>query len=356
MLKINYLKHRLQFRFAAGTSRGILTERDTFFLKLYEENNPDLAGWGEASPLEGLSLDFRPDFETCIQSFIQTFENQAFNTKNPIPYDWIREHTQKLPALRFALETAWLDFTNQGRKIIFPNAFRLAEKPIPINGLVWMGNRDFMQKQIREKLESGFTCLKMKVGAIDFEQELGILAEIRRKFGSEQIVLRVDANGAFSVSEVLEKLKRLSEFDLHSIEQPIKAGQIEAMASLCEVSPVAIALDEELIGIEEKSNKVQILEQIKPPYIILKPTLLGGLEASREWIEIAEKYKIDWWLTSALESNIGLNSISQFAAEFNNLLPQGLGTGQLYHNNIESPLKVQHGTLIYQKEGFWAKM
>lgn len=356
MLKINYLKHRLQFRFEAGTSRGVLTERDTFFLKLYEENTPDCIGLGEASPLEGLSTDFRSDFETCVQSFIESFENQGFEMLNPIPYDWIREQTQDLPALRFAIETAWLDLANLGKKIIFPNAFRLAEKPILINGLIWMGDKIFMQKQIREKLESGFTCLKMKVGAIDFEQELGILAEIRREFGSDRIVLRLDANGAFSVSEALEKLKRLSEYDLHSIEQPIKAGQTEAMAKLCEISPVPIALDEELIGVEQKNDKIKICETIRPPYIILKPTLLGGLEASKEWIEIAEKYKIDWWLTSALESNIGLNAISQFAAEFDNPLPQGLGTGQLYHNNIESPLKVQEGTLIYEKNGFWGEI
>jgi len=203
-----------------------------------------------------------------------------------------------------------------------------------------------MQKQIQAKIEQGFTCIKMKIGAIDFETEFKLLTSIRQKYSKEQITLRVDANGAFSFEEAKEKLARLAKLGIHSIEQPIAAAQIDLMRELCRQNPLDIALDEELIGIWELAKKRNLLEKIKAQYIILKPTLLGVFRATKEWIQLAETMHIKWWITSALESNIGLNAIAQFTAQYKITIPQGLGTGQLYQNNIDSDLVIKNGHLF----------
>ena len=256
-------------------------------------------------------------------------------------------------SVQFALETALLDFRNGGKRKFFETTFTNDEVGIPINGLVWMGDKHWMREQIEDKISQGFSCIKLKIGALDFEEELDLLRWLRHQFLQQDLTIRLDANGAFSPTEALEKLQRLEQFGIHSVEQPIRQGQVEEMAGLCRLTPVAIALDEELIGLKHRAGKQQLLHEIQPQYIILKPTLHGGLQSCQEWIELTEQLQIPWWLTSALESNIGLNAISQFAASYNPELPQGLGTGQLYHNNIKSPLEVENGKLFYRQERSW---
>jgi o-succinylbenzoate synthase len=353
-LKANYYKHRLRFKFEAGTSRGVLTERDTYFINLQDVNNQLVMGIGEASPLSGLSIDERPDFEEKLQYFIRQI-NQITISQNA-DIQWVTDLIPaEFPSIRFALETAWLDLQNGGQGTIFKNDFSQGYKPLIINGLIWMGKPDFMLAQIEEKLQKGFSCLKMKIGAIDFEAELNILKTIRQNFPAHQITLRVDANGAFNPPEAMSKLEKLAKLEIHSIEQPIKAGQLKAMSQLCQDSPLAIALDEELIGIQALNEKIDLLEFIRPPYIILKPTLVGGFKSCEEWIKLADYLGIRWWMTSALEANIGLNAISQFTAQYDNPIPQGLGTGSLYHNNLNSPLELTGENLWYNPNLIWEK-
>lgn len=350
-LKFSYLKRTLDFRFDAGTSRGVLKTRDVFWIKCWSESNPEVEGWGEAAPLVGLSPDFRADFEQRLQELLGKAEKQTWPTTEPELLNLIKELVPfELPSIRFGLETAVLDLLNGGQKRIFPNEFFDHQLPIPINGLIWMGDRDFMLRQIDQKLEEGFDCIKMKIGAIDFDQELQLLGYIREKVSPEKMVLRVDANGAFSIQEALAKLERLADYSLHSIEQPIKAGQWQEMRNLCGVTPLPIALDEELIGVREKE---ELLDNIRPQHIILKPTLVGGILETREWIRLAEQRGIGWWMTSALESNIGLNAISQLASSLQPSIPQGLGTGKLYHNNLDSPLQVHSGQIHYNSAIPW---
>jgi o-succinylbenzoate synthase len=353
-IKFTLTPYQLHFRFEAGTSRGVLKEKTTYFLKASENDFPEIVGWGEAAPLPKLSIDDIPDFEMGMSDFcihlsgidlIKTEEEILNWVSTAIPY--------RFPSIRFAFETALLDLMRGGKKRVFENPFFEKNVPIPINGLIWMGKRDFMLEQIDKKLEEGYTCIKMKIGAIDFDQECALLDYIRTRYSSDEIVLRVDANGAFDPVSALDKLKRLSTYDLHSIEQPIKPGQIRNMAELCQSSPLAIALDEELIGVNGIEEKRKLLEAIQPQYIILKPTLLGGISSSREWIELAEAMKIGWWMTSALESNIGLNAIAQFTSTYTVTMPQGLGTGQLYYDNIDSPLTIENGHIFYDKEIGW---
>src|SRR5690554_6642181 len=237
--------------------------------------------------------------------------------------------------------------------ILFPSAFTKGEESIPINGLVWMGNPEFMKEQIDEKMVQGFNCIKLKIGAIDFDKELELIRYIRSHFSPELMEIRVDANGGFDKSDTLDKLSQLSELKIHSIEQPIKQNQYDSMADLCKDTPLPIALDEELIGVTNYNDKENLLQKIKPQYIILKPSLVGGFKGTQEWIEIAEKLNIGWWITSALESNIGLNAIAQWTFTLNNPMPQGLGTGSLYTNNIDSPLIVQNGHLWYKNNLDW---
>jgi o-succinylbenzoate synthase len=345
-LKAQYYKHTLNFRFDAGTSRGVLKNKDSYFIKIFDENTPEIFGLGEAGPLEGLSLDFGNLAENKIQEITNHINSGIYKNLDDLELD-----LTNFPSVKFALETAILDLKDGGKRKIFSNGFFEKSERIKINGLVWMGNKDFMKKQIVEKLDAGFDTIKLKIGAIDFNEEMELLRFIRKQFSVSEISLRVDANGAFSPVEALDKLKKLSEFEIHSIEQPIKTNQWEEMANLCEKTPVSIALDEELI--ENFSSKETLLKTIKPQYIILKPSLMGGISGSSEWIKTAESLGIDWWMTSALESNVGLNAICQFAATFKNDLPQGLGTGKLYDNNFDSPLEIKSGEIYYNQNTEW---
>lgn len=340
-MKASHAKYTLKFLNSAGTSRGILHHKDSWFIIL---KNDKKVAIGECGLLKGLSIDDKPDYEEKINEVIRMINNNILVTD-----DFLKIY----PSIRFGLEMAKMDFQSKENNILFHSDFTKGLDSIPINGLIWMGSFNFMKKQIHEKIQSGFSCVKLKIGAIDFEQELSLLKYIRKEFSFDDIELRVDANGAFAPSDALEKLKRLSEFNLYSIEQPIKAGQWYEMANLCEKTPLPIALDEELIGVFDLEEKEKLLGIIKPQYIILKPSLVGGFAASQEWIDLAEENKIGWWVTSALESNIGLNAIAQWTYTLKSKLPQGLGTGQLYTNNFESPLSISNGHLFYLPEKDW---
>jgi O-succinylbenzoate synthase len=343
MYQAYFKKYTLQFNHPSGTSRGILTEKVSWFIFLTDEQHSGINGIGECGPLKGLSIDDRIDYKNKLAEVCKNPNNYMDNT----------EALEDFPSIRFGLEMALLDYKYGGRKILFPSLFTEGKDSISINGLVWMGSYDAMLKQVREKIEAGFKCIKLKIGAINFEEELNLIRSIRNEFSPSQVEIRVDANGAFKPEEALEKLKRLSEFQLHSIEQPIKQNQLEAMAELCVNSPFPIVLDEELIGIKDLDKKQKLLEKIKPHYIILKPSLLGGFEASEEWIVLASQNQIGWWVTSALESNIGLNAIAQWTYTLENKLPQGLGTGQLYSNNFQCPLNIKEDKLFFNPKEKW---
>ncbi len=336
-LQGSFFKRSFTFRFDARTSRGPMKEKTSWFIKVWREGDESTFGIGECGPLPGLSIDHLPALENILSIVMSrlpsisalTSENVFEKVNDLVPPDF--------PSVTFALETALLDLLNGGKKIIFKNSF-IEGKPISINGLIWMGDEDFMMKQVHEKVAQGFTCIKLKVGGLNFDAECKLLEAIRLKYSPENITLKLDANGAFSTDDALTKLNALSKFSIHSIEQPIKPNQAE-MTKICSDSPIPIALDEELIG--KENEKHQLLKKIRPQYIILKPTLHGGLKHCSEWIKEAERMKINWWITSALESNIGLNAICQFTANYNTTLPQGLGTGTLYEDNIESSLRIR---------------
>ena len=297
-------------------------------------------GVGECAPLPALSCDDIPSYDEVLATACKNLEkNGEIDREALLPY----------PSILFGMETALLHF--RARSLQFWHTpFSKGKEGIPINGLIWMGNFDEMYRRIGEKMQQGFRCIKLKIGAIDFEKELELLAHIRRHFTPAQIELRVDANGAFSPADALEKLHRLSEFQLHSIEQPIRAGQWNEMARLCAATPFPIALDEELIGTNRRDRKIELLETIRPQYIILKPSLHGGISGSEEWMELAAERGIGSWVTSALESNIGLNAIAQWCATLQPALPQGLGTGLLFTDNIDYPLHIEGDCLWFHPE------
>ena len=348
-MKIEIQKYKLDFRFEAGTSRGVMTSKNSYFLKLYDQDNPQVFGIGECSPLVGLSPDLEGNlqevFQHCITSISRIDHIKTDEINDIIP--------ETYPALKFALETAILDLKKGGTRVLFENEFTNSTMAIPVNGLVWMGNRDLMRHRIKNKLDEGFDTIKIKVGAINIEDEIALLKYIRNQFSSGQITIRLDANGAFHANDALGVLDRFSKYDIHSIEQPIMAGDWKEMEKICDQSPIPIALDEEIIGIYKKKLRKQLLKSIKPAYIIIKPTLLGGFQQSKDWIELAKDRSIGWWMTSALESNIGLNAISQFTINYPISLPHGLGTGQLFHNNIPSPLRIKDGYLLYDQKESW---
>ena len=337
-MKATFQKYTLQFKRPAGTSRGVLTEKPTWLLTI-EHNGR--RGIGECSPLPGLSIDDISDYERS--KLLWTCAHISLGKEA------LWEQLKSYPSIQFGVEQAFLSLEAEQEGVLFPSPFTEGQVPIPINGLIWMGDKHYMQQQIREKLSQGFHCIKMKIGAIDFETEYALLKGIRQQYAPSDIELRVDANGAFSPLEALEKLKRLSDLEIHSIEQPIRAGQYEQMARLCEASPLPIALDEELIGVACPERKKEILQWIRPAYIILKPSLIGGYRGSEEWIDLAEKQGIGWWVTSALEGNVGLSAIAQWTYTLKNPLPQGLGTGSLYTNNFPSSLEVKNGGLWWLK-------
>ncbi|MGV3588858.1 MAG: o-succinylbenzoate synthase [Adhaeribacter sp.] len=353
-LKLDIFPHMLNFKFDARTSRGAMQQHQVFYFKLYDNPQKEIFGLGECAPLPGLSVEHHPDFEKHLVQRIEYLNQEIQQLALPDLKSIVYNSALKIfPSVVFGLETAWLDLLTGGKRILFNNAFTRQQAGIPINGLIWMGDKQFMQEQIKKKLQEGYGCLKLKIGGLDFNTELEILKAIRKVAGAEHLTIRVDANGAFSPTEALQKLDQLAAFNLHSIEQPIRSGQAAEMQRLCKVTPVPIALDEELIGVTGIAQKEILLREIAPAYIILKPTLLGGLQATEEWINIAGQLGIDWWITSALESNIGLNAISQFTAQYLVTREQGLGTGQLYHNNIYSPLSIKQGKLYYEAEKEW---
>ncbi|WKD84711.1 L-Ala-D/L-Glu epimerase [Polaribacter huanghezhanensis] len=341
MITAIYQKYILDFKRPSGTSRGILKTKETWFIILTENEKQ---GIGECGILRTLSIDDRPDYEEKLKWVCQNIQ---------FGLDILLKELNEFPSIQFGLEQAFLSLQSVTTFELFPSAFTRGEKSIPINGLVWMGTKEFMKTQIKEKIASGFSCIKMKIGAIDFETEMELLIAIRKEFSSKEIELRVDANGGFTPNEALEKLKRLSDLEIHSIEQPIQQGQLEEMAFLCEKTPLPIALDEELIGVFSEIKKEEILSVIQPQFIILKPSLIGGFNGSEQWIQLAKNKNIDWWITSALESNVGLNAIAQFTFTLQNNMPQGLGTGGLYTNNFESPLEIQKGNLHYNNSKNW---
>ena len=340
-MKATYFKYILQFKRPSGTSRGVMSTKETWFIKI-EDNG--LIGIGECGILRGLSIDDRPDYEKQLK--------WTCNNIN-LGLETLLTNLAEFPSIQFGIEQAFKSLQSNTIFNLFPSEFTAGEKYIPINGLVWMGDESFMRQQIEDKIESGFNCIKLKIGAIDFKTELDILKSIRNEFSVADIELRVDANGAFSPKDALEKLKRLSDYQLHSIEQPIQPRQFEAIAELCETTPLPIALDEELIGITDVTEKQKLLQTIKPQFIILKPSLIGGYQGSKEWIDSADKQGVKWWITSALESNVGLNAIAQWTYTLGNSMPQGLGTGSLFTNNFCSPLTVKNGTLRYNNKTNW---
>lgn len=340
-MKATYRKYILNFKQPSGTSRGVLTQKETWFIILEHEGKK---GIGECGILRSLSIDDRPDYEEKLK---WTCNNIHLGLEK------LLSELIEFPSIQFGLEMAFKSLESKNRFELFPSAFTESKTSIPINGLIWMGSPEFMNSQIKEKISQGFSCIKLKIGAIDFETEINLLKSIRKEFSASDIELRVDANGAFKPKKALEKLNRLSKLQLHSIEQPIKQGQIVDMARLCEQTPLPIALDEELIGVFHVTEKSKLLQTIKPQYIILKPSLIGGVKGSNEWITLAKNQNIGWWITSALESNIGLNAIAQWTFTLSNPLPQGLGTGALFTNNFDSPLQVKNGTLHYKNELNW---
>lgn len=340
-MKAVWSKYRLNFNFTAVTSRERLTVKDTYFIKIWDPGRNEIHGYGEAALFKGLSCDDRPDYEEKLGKVCRDIDR--FVESPSLLAEW--------PSIRFAVESAKLDFSQGGKHILFPSDWTAGISTQTINGLIWMGDSHTMRQRITNKIAEGFSCIKIKIGGIDFEKELKLLGELRDM--APEITIRLDANGAFNPDEAVKRLQDLSVFNIHSIEQPIKAGQWDAMRNICQKSPIPIALDEELIGINDPSAKFRMLDSIHPHYIILKPTLCGGFQASEEWIEAAGKLDIGWWATSALESNVGLNAIAQCTATFESEMPQGLGTGQLYTNNIPSPLTLESERLGYDPTGIW---
>ena len=340
-MKATYHKYILDFKRPSGTSRGVMTQKETWFLVLEKDGKK---GIGECGILRGLSADDRPDYEDKLQ---WTCVNVHLGK------DALWEALIEFPSIQFGVEMAFQSLASETPFLLFPSEFTKGTKSIEINGLIWMGEAAFMKQQIEEKLAQGFRCVKLKIGAIDFEKELGLLRYIRKNFTPEQVEIRVDANGAFGLGDSLFKLNQLAEFELHSIEQPIPKNNTDSMEELCKTTPLPIALDEELIGVFSLAEKEELLQKIKPQYIILKPSFVGGFRGTQEWIALAEKSQIAWWITSALESNIGLNAIAQWTFLQQNSMPQGLGTGALYTNNFDCPLVVSEGQLWYNNDLDW---
>lgn len=335
MIHIEISERTFHFKQPAGTSRGVYTRRHSYFLTVTDDVRPGIKGFGECATLPDLSCDAIPEYETILRQLCKTVE-----TLGKIPYDILRPY----PSILFGLETAFAQLEAHGSTVLFDTPFGRGEVGIRINGLVWMGSFDEMYQRIEAKLQQGFHCVKLKIGAIDFGKELELIRHIRESFSKKQIELRVDANGAFTPNNALQRLEALAKYDIHSIEQPIKQHQWKAMERLCAVSPLPIALDEELIGVNVKSMKADLLDTIQPQYIILKPSLHGGMYGTEEWIQLAEERGIGSWITSALESNVGLNAIAHFCAKVYGshiTTPQGLGTGQLFTDNITMPLEIR---------------
>lgn len=341
MIKAAYCKYKLIFHQRAITSREVMTTKETYFIKVWNNENPNTIGIGECALFRGLSHEDSNDYEKILANVCRNISSYKSS-------DY-----KKYSSIIFGVETALNDLKNNGERLIFSSEWINGHKDIKINGLIWMGSFDQMYDRINDKLNAGFRCLKLKIGGIDFEKEIKLIQYIRSKFPPEILELRLDANGAFSPDDALMKLNLLSKYTIHSIEQPIKPGQWNSLAKLCRDTPIPIALDEELIGINDFNQKESLLNEIDPQYIILKPALCGGFSGADEWIALAHKSNIGWWATSALESNIGLNAIAQWISTYDFKLPQGLGTGQLYTNNFCSPLVQKRDVLHYNPASQW---
>lgn len=341
MLRAAYCPYRLDLNFEAVTSRGSMTHKDTYFVKVWDDNEPEIYGIGECALFKGLSADDTADYELRLQSVCRNILNV-----------WDVE-SLGMSSIVFGLETALQDFSTGGIRRPWPGKWSMGESEITINGLVWMGSRALMLERIGQKLQSGFRCVKLKIGGIDFEDELSLLRHIRENFSSDVLELRLDANGAFRPAEALRRLDRLARYDIHSIEQPVMAGQLQAMEEICKESPIPVALDEELIGAWDWESQARLLDKAMPAYVILKPSLCGGFQAANRWKSLACERGIGWWATSAMESNVGLNSIAQWVSGFNPSMPQGLGTGGIYINNIPSPIRLEADRLTYDPAGEW---
>lgn len=341
MLKVTYAPYTLRFREPAMTSRSTMTEKQTYFIKVFDSERPERFGLGECALFRGLSSDDRPDYEATLQAMCETISRGE-------PYD-----VSGWSSIRFGLETAILDYDNGACRTPFPSEWTQGKEGIEINGLVWMGSVEQMAERAARKIDEGFGCIKFKVGAEDFNAELRMLDKVRLSHGPDRLEIRLDANGAFTSDNVEERLRRLSVLDIHSIEQPVKAGQWDLMSWVCQNSPIAVALDEELIGVDDPDERRRLLHYIAPQYVVLKPSLCGGLSGAADWVNRANAAGIGWWVTSALESNVGLNAIAQWTATLDTDMAQGLGTGQLYTNNIDSPLRLDGPQLWYEQPARW---
>jgi O-succinylbenzoate synthase len=354
-LRATFIRKTFHFNFDARTSRGTMKERTSWFLKFSDDRLQNIEGIGECAPLPGLSAELNDSYEERIGRLVENINNLDIDVI-PKTLEAIDEFLSQLKfdindaSILTGVEMGLLDLANGGTRKIFESSF-ITGKPIPINGLIWMGGMDMMLQQIEIKIRDGFRCIKLKVGGLDFEKECDILQYVRRKYFRDNIVIRLDANGAFKPDDAPYKLKELSKFGIHSIEQPIKRGH-ESLAELCATSPIPVALDEELIGCPA-SDRQNLLARIKPPFIVLKPTLHGGFSGVADWIDIAGKLGIGWWLTSSLESSLGLNALAQFVALYNPQLPQGLGTGAIYDDNFPSPLRVSGQNLVFNPRETW---
>ncbi|EJL72157.1 o-succinylbenzoate synthase [Chryseobacterium populi] len=333
-MRAEYFKYLLQFKRPGGTSRGVLSEKETFILEILEN---DRKGTGECAVFRGLSFDDRPDYEEKLQWLCENIQDDA---------GFLKKELKEFPSIWFGYEQAMRNL-KYGSNLYFPSEFTDGQFPIIINGLIWMGDADYMEEQIQDKLDQGFHCIKLKIG-VNWKSEHEILQKLRAKFSKEKLELRVDANGGFNTGEAKIVLQQLADLHIHSIEQPIKSGNWDDMAELCAYTPTPVALDEELIGITDYNEKERLLEAIKPQYIILKPALVGGFSGSDEWISLAEKQNINWWITSALESNIGLNAIAQYTYTKKSKMPQGLGTGGLFTNNFDNHLDLRGERLLFK--------
>ncbi|MCB9166111.1 MAG: o-succinylbenzoate synthase [Flavobacteriales bacterium] len=343
-MRATWIERTLHPRFPLGTSKGVITERTAWYLIAWDAERPEVRGIGEAALFPGHSREFPADVRTALLSL-------CANTS-----DWDHRLTTDLvdlPGVRFAVEQCLKDLEASGTKQLFPSDFTLGRRGIPINGLVWMGDKATMRSRIREQIDAGFTTVKMKIGAIGIDDELALLKSVREEYGPDDITLRVDANGALDARNAMDVLQRLADLQVHSIEQPVAPGLFEVMAELCERSPLPIALDEDLIGLNRDDLRRDLLDHVKPRFIVIKPGLVGGWRAAEEWIALANDRDIGWWTTSALESNIGLNAIAQWTATISPEGAQGLGTGRVYTDNIPSPLHVEDGELCYRPEAAW---
>lgn len=342
---VRIIPHELHFRNPARTSRSILHSRRVYFVMVAEsDGSAGPVGWGEAAPIDGLS----PENDL----FYLQIGQLLYESIPAVTVDSLLEY----PSFRFAVEAACHDLDQGGRRLWFDGPFAQGDSSIPINGLIWMGDKATMYQQIKQKLDMGYPCLKLKIGGIHFDEELELLKYIRKEFSPDHLELRLDANGSFPKKNAEERLEKLSEFSIHSIEQPIRAGQTESMAALCEMNIIPIALDEELIGIKSTAEKETLIQTIQPQYMIFKPSLIGGLSETKEYISLCEKKNTGWWITSALESNVGLNVLAQFCDHLRVNCVQGLGTGKLFTNNIGSPLREEKGRVFTDPKGQWEEI